>query len=238
MAAAIPVLIAVSAAAAIGGTVVSAVGQQQQAKAQAKAVEAQRDAEAAALQDQARAQQVAAEEAARQAEANARIASQQAELARTQALEERRRATIEAEIFAREARRKQGTRVSSIMASGITLSGGALDVLADAAMSDEQGRLFIVADGEAKARARLAGATVEELSAAEFTRQAAAQREAGAAAVSGLEDRARRARSIGRQEASALNQAGAIGATGTLLTGFSSTGLTLSQSPSVRRAFG
>ena len=178
MAAVAPALLITTAIASVVGTGLAVAGQQQQAESASDA-----------------------------AEANAEIAEQQADVARGQAAQERRRAAIEAENFARTARRQQGTRVSAIGASGIALSGSALDVLADAAMEDEQQRLFILADGEQRAQARLTGANIEMMTAAEFERQAAAER-----------------------------QAGGLRAAGTLIGGVAQTGLLLSQSPTVRRA--
>lgn len=173
-------ILLVSSIAAVVGTSLAVAGQLQQAKSNAAA-----------------------------AEANSAIAEQQAQLAREQAVQERRRAAVEAEIFARKARRQQGTRISQVTASGITLSGSALDVLADAALSDEQQRLMILHEGEERARARLAGASVEEMTAAEFQRQAAAER-----------------------------QAGTTRATATLIGGLAKTGFIASGSPTVRRAAG
>lgn len=176
MAAAAPALLFIAAGAAIVGTGLTAIGQIQ-----------------------------AAQSAADAAEVNSAIAEQQAQLAREQAAQERRRAAIEAENFAREARRRQGIRVSQIGASGLTLSGSALDVLVDAALSDEQQRLFIINEGEQRAHARLVGASIEEATAAEFQRQAEAER-----------------------------RAGGLRAAGTIVGGVAQTGFTLSQSPTIR----
>lgn len=165
--------------AALAGTALTAVGQVQQAQSASDA-----------------------------AQANAAIAEQQADVARETAAQEVDRAAVEAEIFAREARRRQGQRLSAVAASGITLSGSALDVLTDAALSDEQQRLLILHEGDERARARMAGASIEEMSAAEFQRQAAAER-----------------------------QAGRLAATGTIIGGVAQTGFFASQSPSIRRAF-
>lgn len=176
MAAVAPALLISSAIASVVGTGLAVAGQVQQA-----------------------------EQAAEANEANADIAQQQAEVARGQAVQERRRAVIEAENFARAARRQQGTRLSAIGASGLSLSGSALDVLADAAMEDEQQRLFILADGEQRAQARLAGANIEEMTASEFERQASAERSAGG-----------------------------LRAAGTLIGGATQAGFFLSQSPTIR----
>jgi hypothetical protein len=237
-AAAIPILIGISAAAAIGGTVVQSVGAAQEGKAAAKQARAQAEAEAQQLEQAAEVERLRSAEAARALEANARIAEQQAQQARDLALAERRRAGIEAEVSAREARRRQGSRVSQIAASGGTLSGSGLDALADAVLSDTQQQLFIIHDGEQKARAHLAGADIEQMSAAEFQRQAAAERDVGRVEAGGLLQRAGAARRVGRQEAARFQQAGAFGMGTTLLSGFGSTGLRLADSPTFRRAAG
>lgn len=180
MAAVAPALLYITAGASLVGTALTAVGQIQ-----------------------------ASQSASDAAEANAAIAEQQAQLAREQAAQERHRAAIEAEIFAREARRRQGTRLSQIAASGITLSGSALDILADAALSDEQQRLFIISEGEQRAYARLVGASIEDATASEFQRQAEAER-----------------------------RAGPLRAAGTIIGGVSQTGYLASQSPTFRKAAG
>jgi hypothetical protein len=185
MAAALPALMIGAAVAGIAGTAVSVVGQIQQGEQNAAAAEAQGQA------------------AAQAAQANARIASEQASIAREQAAQERRRAAIDAENFSRQARRQQGTRVSAIGASGFQLSGSALDILHDAALSDEQTRLFIRMEGEDRARARLAGATIEDMTAAQFAQEAAA------------------ARQVGRFTAGHLRTSSRFAAAGTLLGGAS-----------------
>jgi hypothetical protein len=180
-AAAIPAwVVYASAAAAVAGAGVAAYGQHQQGVAASAA-----------------------------AEANAEIAEQQAQQARDQAVMERRRAVIEAENFAREARRRQGVRVSQISASGVTLSGSAADVLMDAALEDSLTRATILHEGEQRAHARLVGASIESMSSAEALRHAAAER-----------------------------QAGSTRAAATLIGGFGQTGFQASQSPAFRRVGG
>jgi hypothetical protein len=143
------------------------------------------------------------------AKANADIAELQAQQARDQAVMERRRAFVEAENFAREARRRQGVRISAISASGITLSGSAADVLMDSALEDAQTRASIIHEGEQRAHARLVGASIEEMSSAEALRHAAAERQAG------------------RTRAAA-----------TIIGSFGQTGFQVSQSPAFRRVGG
>lgn len=163
-------------------------------------------------------QQATAAEAASRSQAaalktNAAIADRQAQLAREQAAQERRRAIIEAEAFQREARRRQGKAIAGFGASGIQLTGSALNVLHDIALSDAQTQLLVRAEGEQRAYARLVGASIEEMSSAEFMRQAAAERE------------------VGRYTAGAARTASYFSAGSTLLTGAAQVGLMASQLP-------
>jgi hypothetical protein len=180
MVAAAPALLIASAAASVVGTGLAVAGQLQAAEARAASDEA-----------------------------NAAIASQQAQIARDQATQERQRAAVEAENFARDARRRQGARISAISASGITLSGSAMDVLQDAALEDAQSRALILHEGETRARAHLAGASIEEMTAAEFQRQASAER-----------------------------RAAPIGAASTIIGGAAQTGFQVERSPAFRRVAG
>jgi hypothetical protein len=240
MAAAPAVFLGLSAATAIGGTVVGAIGQSQQAKQNAQAAMAQGSEQARAARMNAANVLAQSEEAARAAEANAAIAREQARIVRQQASQERERATIEADVFERQSRREMGGRVAAVAGSGFTLSGSFIDLLADAALEDEQQRLFILTDGEQRAQARLAGATIEEMTATELERQAVAQRETGAAMATEFLRGGAAAAGVARSTAGAIRTAGTLGTIGTIIGGASQLtqlGLVASQSPSFRRAF-
>ncbi|HJR17470.1 MAG TPA: hypothetical protein VJ808_11500 [Gemmatimonadales bacterium] len=234
MAVAPAVLLGITAATAVAGTGLSIYGQLSQAQQASQAAKAQGAEQARAAQANASNVMAQAAEAARAAEFNARIAQQQAAEQRRLAALERRRASVEAGIAERQARREMGARVSAIGASGFTISGSFTDVIADAALEDEQQRLFIIADGEARARARLAGATIEEMTADEFVRQAAAERAAGARTASELLRSGAAAQSVGQDVAGAAREAGVLGAIGTGLSGVAGLGMTLGQSPTFR----
>lgn len=84
-------------------------------------------------------------EAKRSFEAQAALARQNAELSREQA-------EAEAGRFERGSRRRLGAIRAQAGASGTTLSGSVLDVLADQAAEEEENRLLILFGGEAQAR--------------------------------------------------------------------------------------
>ena len=78
-------------------------------------------------------------------EAQAALARQNAQLSREQA-------EAEAVRFERGTRRRIGAIRAQAGASGTTLSGSVLDVLADQAAEEEEARLLILFGGEAQAR--------------------------------------------------------------------------------------
>ena len=77
---------------------------------------------------------------------------EQAKLARQNAATARARAAAEAELAQRGARRRLGAIRARAGASGTTISGSTIDVLADQAAQEELNRLTIIFGGEAQAR--------------------------------------------------------------------------------------
>ena len=77
---------------------------------------------------------------------------EQADLARQNAATARARAAAEAELAKRESRRRLGSIRARAGASGTTISGSTIDVLADQAAQEELNRLLIIFGGEAQAR--------------------------------------------------------------------------------------
>lgn len=77
---------------------------------------------------------------------------EQSRLARQNAASARARAAAEAERARRDTRRRLGAIRAAAGASGITLSGSTIDVLADQAAEEELNRLIIIFGGEVQAR--------------------------------------------------------------------------------------
>jgi len=90
--------------------------------------------------------------AKRRAGREAALLDQEAQYRMEEAQQARLRAALRVEQMRREARRRQGQRRANMATSGLTISGSFLDVLADAAMEEEQAALLTQFEGAAIAQ--------------------------------------------------------------------------------------